>query len=193
MTQFGSFDHAVPDPKPINGWYDTDVFDYPTLPDAADLIEMTQAQWDRRLEGLWAVEGGALVPYTLPPPPLTPAQAADAALVSPVTVQCVTLPGLDGEYANNTASRQAMTGVVAQINAGLGLPGGGATFNWPDAAGGERLWPEVEFVAFASAVTQFVYACAQTAGGFTDTVPSSVLVIDPAAVIAARRKRSGGA
>jgi hypothetical protein len=189
MPRFARFDSSIKTrPSPVLGWLDTDLVHYPSPPSEADLLEVTDAQWAGRMEGLWAVQTGILVAYTPPPPPpLTPAQQAGVALNQPVTVQCETHPELDAAYANSAAIRQAMTGVVAQINAGLGLPGGGQTFNWPDADGMGRAWPATEFVAFATAVAHFAYACTQTAGGFDDTVPSSVLVVDPAAAIAARR------
>lgn len=192
MPRLARFDSTITDgPSPVLGWLDTDLVHYPSPPADADLLAMTDAQWAGRMEGLWAVEGGALVSYTPPPPPpLTPAQEAGAIINQPVTVHCVTHADLDAVYANNTASRQAMILVASQINAGLGLPGGGQTFNWPDADGTQRAWPEAEFVAFASAVAHFVYACTQTAGGFADVVPSNTLVVDPAAVIAARRGRN---
>jgi hypothetical protein len=187
MTHYGTFDHTIPDPKPIRGWYDTDVLEYPTLPDAADLIELTQAQWTHHTEGSWAVSGGALVPYTPPPPTLTVGQQATALMGSPVVVQCTTVPALDATYENTSLTRQTMTGIVAQMNADMTLPGGGTTFNWPDVDGTMRMWPPSEFVAFTNALTQFVYACQQTIGGFSTVLPSNVLVVDPAAVIATRR------
>lgn len=190
MPRFAHFDSTITDrPAPVLGWLDTDLLHYPSPPADADLLVLTDEQWVQRMKGSWAVEFGTLVAYTPPPPPLTPAQEAAAIINQPVTVQCVTDPQLDAVYANDAASRQAMIGVVAHVSAGLGLPGGGQAFNWPDAAGTQRLWPEAEFVAFASAVSEFVYACTQTAGGFDDVVPSNVLVVDPAAVDARHEKR----
>lgn len=80
MAQYAQYNPAVAAPSPVMGWYDTAVFDYPNLPPAADLLEMTAEQWDARMTGLWAVSAGALVAYT--PPVIAPdtRAAAQAAL-----------------------------------------------------------------------------------------------------------------
>ena len=52
-----------------------------------------------------------------------------ALLGQPVTVNCPALPALDGVYPIDQASQMQITGIAAAISAGLGLPGGGATFN----------------------------------------------------------------
>lgn len=187
MTQYAVFDHTQPEPRVVDGWYDN-AYPHPVEPVPEDLLEMTEAEWDGRMKGRWAVTGGALIPWNPPPPEPTPAEIAGAIMNQPVTVTCPTNATLEAIYANNVGARQAMLGIVSQVNAGLGLPGGGGTFNYSDIDGAERLWSEIEFVAYASAVTQFVYACDQTVGGFSTDVPSSVLVVDVPASQAARRR-----
>jgi hypothetical protein len=187
MPQYAHFDSSRPAPQPVLGWYDTDALTYPNPPPPEDMMALTPEQWDARTERMWAVQGGALVPYTPPPPVLTPADEATAMMSQPVIVQCVTVPALSATYPNNESVRHSMTGVVAQINAGLGLPGGDVTFNWPDVDGAERAWPAAEFVALTNAVANFTYACQQVVGGFSTTLPSNTLVIDSGVVLAARR------
>ncbi len=77
MPQFAHFDHTVADPKPVTGWFDTDVFEYPNLPAAADLLEVTPAQWQARLSNPsgFVITGGALVaaaPVVASPPTQLP-------------------------------------------------------------------------------------------------------------------------
>ena len=72
MARFARFDPAAPAPAQVLGWYDTGLFNYASLPDPDAMIEMTDAQWDHRLEFPHGVAGGALV--AMPPP-----AAADAA------------------------------------------------------------------------------------------------------------------
>jgi hypothetical protein len=182
MPFYAGFDHTQPEPIPVSGWYDTDLIDYPNLPAADDLLEMTPEQWADRMTGSWAIEGGALVPYTPPPPVLTLPQQATAMLSQPVTVDCISTPALSSDYANNANVRQSVTSTVSQISAGLGLPGGGATFNWPDVNGSEMQWPEADFVAFAKALTDFAYACQMVVGGHSAVLPSRTLTVDVAAL-----------
>ena len=73
MARFARFDPAAPAPAPVLGWYDTEVFDYPNLPDAACLLAVTDAQWDHRMEFRHGVERGALV--ALPAPTAVPVVA----------------------------------------------------------------------------------------------------------------------
>jgi len=166
------------------GFYDDQWYPVESMP--ADRVEVTpeehQAMMDAQAAGQIIVTnpdtGGPMAVDRPPPPDPTPAEQAAALLNQPVTVQSATNPELEASYRNDAQVRQAMTGIVAQLNAGMGLPGGGATFNWPDVEGNAVQWPDVPFKAFVNAVTNFAYACQQTAGGFDTTVPSNVLDID---------------
>ena len=112
----------------------------------------------------------------LPPPTL--ADQAQALLAGNLTVQCTDIPSLDGDYAIDANTRVRMNSVVTGINAGLGLPSGGPTFNWPDAAGNAHTdWPADKFTAFAHAGGQFAYQCNEVIGGFATTLPSSTIII----------------
>lgn len=73
MSRFASFDDTTPSPHPVTGWWDTDQFDYgANLPPLALLVHMDDAQWEARMQGFWAVNNGALVPYEPPPAPPQP-------------------------------------------------------------------------------------------------------------------------
>jgi hypothetical protein len=62
MPRYARFDPSEPEPHPVTGWYDTDAFDYTRLPPAAELLVMTQEQWDERMRTRWVVRGGKLAP-----------------------------------------------------------------------------------------------------------------------------------
>lgn len=66
MTKFAQFDPKALQPTLVIGWYDTDEFKYPNLPDASDLIEVTDAQWEARLIEQYHVQDGVLVPKPAP-------------------------------------------------------------------------------------------------------------------------------
>ncbi len=128
-------------------------------------------------EPRWTYNGSVFAPPPLPPPP-TLQQQAMALLGYPVTVTCSALPALDGAYPIDQATQMQITGIAAAISAGLGLPGGGATFNWPDVGGVAHPWPAPQFTEFAKAVMNYVYACAQVAQGHGTTLPTLPIVID---------------
>lgn len=73
MARFAEFDSTASAPAPVLGWYDTGEADYPSLPSGADLLEMTDDQWDGRFVGEWAVSDRTLVSFVPPPPPAQPA------------------------------------------------------------------------------------------------------------------------
>lgn len=123
----------------------------------------------------WTYDGHALAPPA--PPTLTLPQQADALLAGPVTVQCASLPALNGTYPIDVTTQGQITDIASAINAGLGLPGGGDTFNWPDTTGAAHPWPAPQLTAFAKAVMNFVYACAQVVQGHSSTLPSSTIAI----------------
>ena len=95
-------------------------------------------------EARWSYNGRAFAP-PLPAPPPTLQQQAMMLLAEPAALQCTSLPALDGTYPIDQTTQMQITGIAAAISAGLGLPGGGATFNWPDAGGVAHPWPAAQF------------------------------------------------
>lgn len=75
MPKFAQYDSKSAQPTPVIGWYDTDELDYPNLPASAELITLTDAEWDARLDAQWFVHNGTLVPKS-PALLLSDAQAA---------------------------------------------------------------------------------------------------------------------
>ena len=187
---YAHYDPAVAEPRPVIGWYDGSLDYGSNLPPMSDMIAVTDEQWAAHFDdpSAWAVAGGALVPYTPPAPVPTPADEASNAINSPVVVVSTANPSLGGEYRNDAQTRQAMTSVVAGINSGMGLPGQPDPFTWPDIDGNPHVFDQTEFVAFATAVNNFGYACQQTILGYSQTVPSNVLDLDAVTlrVLAAR-------
>ncbi len=104
-------------------------------------------------------------------------QQAMALIAGPVTVASTAVPAINGDYPIDQVTQGQITGIASAINAGLGLPSGTDTFNWPDTSGTPRAWPATQFTAFAKAVMQFLYAAAQVAQGHSTTLPSKVLTL----------------
>jgi hypothetical protein len=57
MPKFAQFDSTITAPQQVIGWYDTDELDYPVLPAAANLLTLTQAQWDGRFTTPFCMNG----------------------------------------------------------------------------------------------------------------------------------------
>lgn len=113
---------------------------------------------------------------SLPPPTL--AQQAGAMMYDTVDVTSAAEPSLNSTYAIDPTSQNQITSIAAAINAGMGLPGGGDSFNWADVNSVSHQWPSTQFLNFARDVMNFVYACGQVVGGYTTTLPSKALNVD---------------
>jgi hypothetical protein len=123
----------------------------------------------------WTYDGAEFAPPQIRA--LTLQQQALTLLAGPIMVRSATAPDLAGEYAIDQATQLQMTSVAVAINSGLGLPGGGTTFNWPDRHGASHPWTEPQFIEFAKGVMNFVYACAQVAQGHGDALPSASIAL----------------
>jgi hypothetical protein len=108
----------------------------------------------------------------------TTQQKGAALLAGPVQVNCTSVPEITSAYPIDAATLNQITTIVAAANAGLGLPGGGETFNWPDVTGAPHQWPAPQFIAFAGQVMNFVYASTQAAQGHTTELPEPIIVLD---------------
>jgi len=179
MTYYAQYDHSVTPQSLVLGWYDTGMFFYPNLPPINDLLELTQNQWDNRTTETWAVENGALVIYTPPsPPPPTQQQLALADLQAGV-VQIVSISNssLDGTYASDSGTFQTISGILAAIGAGIGLPGGDDTFTWADAGGNPHFFGAEDFKNLATAIMNFTYTLSQIIGGAPLEIPTQPVTI----------------
>jgi hypothetical protein len=106
-----------------------------------------------------------------------PPNPVQVAFAGPLAVTCTSIPALNGNYAIDQQTQAQITGIAAAISAGLGLPGGGSTFNWPDAEGTAHAWPEAQFTAFAKGVLNYLYGVAQFAAGHQPSLPPRILTI----------------
>ncbi|MEJ0020742.1 MAG: hypothetical protein WDN25_30170 [Acetobacteraceae bacterium] len=168
----------------IDGGVVVELFTPPPAFAATPIAELfhPDLQWvdvsalDPQPQPRWTYDGHSFAPPAPPPPP-TLQQQAGALLGQPLTVQCASVPALNGAYPIDATTQMQITGIAAAISAGVGLPGGGATFNWPDAAGAPHPWPAPQFTEYARAVMNFVYAAAQVAQGHGATLPSATVAI----------------
>ena len=106
-----------------------------------------------------------------------PPNPVQVAFAGPLAVTCTSIPALNDNYAIDQQTQAQITGIAAAISAGLGLPGGQSTFNWPDAEGNAHPWPEAQFTAFAKGVLNYLYGVAQFAAGHQPSLPPLSLTI----------------
>lgn len=182
MTQYAQYNSSVAAPSPVIGWYDTEVFNYPSLPPATDLLELTATQWATRLTGLWAVSNDALVPYTLPALPL--AEQASVAMRIGFTITSASMPVLNGTFA---VDRDVQDHIQAEITAIMlsGLTGTpafadqGATVDWPDLASPpvNHTMTVAEFKVFAGTIGAYVAALFKVINGTLTALPPANVTI----------------
>jgi hypothetical protein len=124
----------------------------------------------------WLAAGNTSDP--VPVVHLTLAQQAAQLLASgTVQVTSAATPALSGTYWIDPISRGNVIAVQTSINAGLGLPGGGSTFNYLDSSGAPHAFTASDFTHFATAIRDYVYALTQVAAGASQTLPTTPLTI----------------
>lgn len=129
----------------------------------------------------WTYANGT---FTAPPPP-PPAEIARAALASRITagisITSAGSPTLDATYSLDAAAI-GLTGRVARDAAsGLGLPGGGETFVWPDMSGTPREFSAAQVIELYKAMRDLLLVldtqAAVMAGGGDPVWPAQTATI----------------
>ena len=103
------------------------------------------------------------------------AQGAGVAVVSTGT------PAISATYPIDPVAQAQMSAIAAGLAAGRGLPGGGATFLYPDINHAQRSFTSANFLAMASAIEGFLYqfnqAVATLVAGGAASLPTQPLTI----------------
>lgn len=183
MTRYASFDPSSSPPHPVIGWYDTEEFVYPTLPDLTHRLELTDEQWHGRMvdPSAWAVNGNDLVPYTHPTPPPTPDQALASKISDGIAITCSGDAAVSATYALDAQTMTEVGSVARDAASGLGLPGGGETFIYPDKSGQPHAFTSARLIALYQAMRNLLWVLSTQAGimkqGGTPTWPDQSAVI----------------
>lgn len=101
----------------------------------------------------WLAAGNA-------PQAATPASVAEQLAdrtAAGLTVTFTSAPALNGAYSIGAVSKQNLSAIYAGIRGGDGLPGGGSTFYYRDAAGAPHAFTADQFAALAKAVRDYLY------------------------------------
>lgn len=149
MTKYAHIDHASP--PNVLGFFNTDEHDY-TLPPAADLVVVPDADWDRRITaGAWLWVNGHLA---LPPvaPAVLAGRLLEAQIAAGLAVTSTSNPSLNTVFALDQLTLTQIGSVARDVGAGLGLPGDTSTFTYPDASGTPRGFTPVQVIALYKAM-----------------------------------------
>lgn len=104
-------------------------------------------------------------------PPPTPEQIIGAIIMAGVNIVSTGTPALNGTYAIDPGAQQNISGVAAGIASRNRLPGGGSTFSYGDAVGVTHSFTAAQYLDFASAVEDYIYALAN---GGSPTQPLTI-------------------
>jgi len=136
MTQYVDLSH---DGTQVVAWF--------ASPQASDHVtHAALADNDPRFLA-WQAAAAALAAYTA-------AIAAGVQIVSSGTAS------LDGTYAIDDAAQKNISSIASGIASRNRLPGGGATFNYFDASAAAHAFGSADFLNFAAAIEDYVYALA---------------------------------
>jgi len=166
MTRYAYFDNELPEgPRPVIGWIDTEAVAYPSLPAAENLVELTDEQWDARLNGRWVIVpgvGNGVLTQADDTPPPTPEPTIDDVLAAKIADGIAITSFGDPEALSCTMALDAVTmeqiGSVARDAAsGMGLPAGSPVFVYPDINGQPRVFTEARIIALYRAQRDLLY------------------------------------
>ena len=111
----------------------------------------------------------------------TPLIEYEALIAGGIVLTSTGTPALNGTYSTTPAAAVNISGIATSIANGLGLPGGGTTFNYRDSSGAPHAFDAAHFLPFAAAVRDFIYHCddalATIQNGGTATFPSNQVTI----------------
>lgn len=94
-------------------------------------------------------------------PPLSPEEQIAALIGAGLQIVSTSTPALNGTYGIGTAEQGNISGIAAGIGSRNRLPGGGQTFNYGDATNVLHAFTGPNFLNFAAAVEDFLYALEQ--------------------------------
>ena len=114
----------------------------------------------------WVAQGNIAAPYTPSAPTPTPAQQAEAAIASGVTINSTSTPEVNGTYACDAAAVADIGAETLSVIVTQQFTNGATSIQWPLADGTLVTFPSPQvFQAWAVAVSRYVSACKQYASG----------------------------
>jgi hypothetical protein len=135
MPKYALYDPTLT-PSPVCGWLDTDAIDYPNLPPAEKLFQMTEEQWKNRMEGHYAIQGGDLVGGQQPVQVmLTPHHEMRVKVLAGIQIASEKYPELNDTWPLDKGSIEKLRVAAVEASSGLGWALGQTTFPYANSAG----------------------------------------------------------
>lgn len=113
----------------------------------------------------WLAAGNAPDPAPAPSAAQVIQQNYASAIAAGLTTTSAATPALNATYSVDTTAQANITAIVTGIAAGLGLPGGGTTFEYFDITGAPHNFTAAQFASLAAAIRNYVYALDLYAAG----------------------------
>lgn len=90
-------------------------------------------------------------------PALTPDQVLAEKIAAGIAITCTGTPALNATYALDATTMDQIGSVARDAASGLGLPGGAASFTYPDASGQPRTFTSAQIVALYRAQRDLLF------------------------------------
>lgn len=157
MPYYAQYDPDATEPAPIIGWYDATRLRYPNLP-RTGLLSISYDEWTRHFvdPNAWAVQNGALVIYTAPPPVPTADSILADKLSLGIAITSTDAPAISGTYALDSVTLDQIGAVARDFMTGLGLPFDAEFFDYPDATGAMHTFTGPEIASLYKAMRDMI-------------------------------------
>jgi len=109
----------------------------------------------------WMFWNGTSFTFPTPPAP-TPDELLAEKLGAGITIISTGTPSLNGSYSISSDTQIQITGVLALLGVGQGLPNDAPTIPWPDLNGSPHMFTAVAFQNFAAAISNYVFGLRTT-------------------------------
>lgn len=109
----------------------------------------------------WMFWNGSSFVVPTPPQP-TPDELLATKLGAGIAIVSSGTSSLNGTYSINADTQIQITGVLALIAVGQGLPNDAPTIPWPDVNGAPHLFTSAAFQDFAAAISNYVFGLRTT-------------------------------
>lgn len=101
--------------------------------------------------------------FTIPTPPSpTPDELLATKLGAGIELISTGTPSLNATYSISQDTQIQITGVLALLGVGQGLPNDAQTIPWPDISGAPHMFTAVAFQDFAAAISNYVFGLRTT-------------------------------
>lgn len=179
MTQYAQVNNSGSQPWPIIGFYDTAVYDYPNLPPASELFEMTATQWaqTRANPSGWAVENNEIIAYNPITPPTLSQLAQQLLLVGQLQIESTSYPTLNATYSIDSNTITFINSEMICLMYFNTFTNGQTVIAWPDITGASHNISLTEFPLFGKGIAAWyntVLSIAQTNSGTLPNIPFQI-------------------